>query len=386
MLMNLEEKYDYDDVLMIPVESNIPSRNLVNLEREFTFRWSGLKKTGIGIIAANMDTVGTFSMATELGKHKVFTALHKHNDIEALVNRFRYTDGQDFCFFTIGTGDADFKRLGIMAANQATPDMICIDIANGHSNILLDAIRRVRKLCPNSIIMAGNVVTPLRTAQLITAGADIVKVGIGGGSACTTRRQTGVGYPQLSAVYECAKEAKKWKGMVCADGGCTKPGDIAKAMVAGADFVMLGGMLAGHKQCGGTVIDHKLQLDPAVQAFFDVDGEVKLRYGGLTYGHLGGLPKTAWLPVPLEIPEVLFYGMSSETAMNKHNGGVAKYRSSEGRTVQIKYRGDVKDTILDILGGLRSALSYVGVLDAEWADGATKFVKTNQQLNTVFVK
>merc|ERR1712072_289213 len=220
--------------------------------------------------------------------------------------------------------------------------LICVDVANGYSEAFVTCIRNVRKEYPEHTIMAGNVVTKEMTEELIFSGADIIKVGIGPGSVCTTRKQTGVGYPQLSAVMECADAAHGLGGRVVSDGGCTVPGDVAKAFGAGADFVMLGGMLAGHDECSGEVIEENGQ-------FFK-----------------------------------LFYGMSSDTAMNKYAGGVAEYRSSEGKTVKVPYRGPLDETVRDILGGIRSACTYVGASELRELSKRTTFIRVTQQLNTVF--
>merc|ERR1711988_1867905 len=229
---------------------------------------------------------------------------------------------------------------------QAVPHipMICIDVANGYAEAFVRCIRDVRAKYPDKTIMAGNVVTKEMTEELIFAGADIVKVGIGPGSVCTTRKQTGVGYPQLSAVMECADAAHGLGGCIVSDGGCTCPGDVAKAFGAGADFVMLGGMLAGHEECAGSVIEEN-------GSYFKV-----------------------------------FYGMSSDTAMKKHAGGVAEYRSSEGKTVRVPYRGPIDETVRDVLGGLRSACTYVGAPELREISKRTSFIRVTQQLNTVFTE
>lgn len=388
MLTNLEEKYDYSDVLIVPNDSDVPSRSRVKLERDYTFKWSSKKKIGVGIIAANMDTVGTIAMAQELATYGCFTALHKHHTPDKVFDAFRCDSIREYAFYTMGTSEQEQKQLEIMVKNRIAPEMVCIDIANGHLNIILDAIKRVRAAHPDLIIMAGNVVTAERAVKVIEAGADIVKVGIGPGSACTTRRQTGVGYPQLSAVYECAKAVEAIDGLVCADGGCTVPGDVAKAFIAGADFVMLGGMLAGHSECEGILVDYRKELSKDVRVFIDdVDSDAPhLEWAGRFYHKIEELPAEAWKLVPLEKPEMIFYGMASETAMRKHNGGIADYRSAEGRTVQVPYRGSVRETISNILGGLRSTMTYVGIQDIKNLAYSARFVKTRHQLNTVFVK
>lgn len=385
--MKLERKYDYADVLIVPNDSNITSRSEVELRREFKFKWSPIIHEGIGLIAANMDTVGTFEMAGALNEYGIFTAIHKHYSLGQISGWFDTESGAR-SFYTIGTSLTEFTRLEwyIKAHDGEKPELICIDIANGHSNILLDAVTRVRTLCPDSVIMAGNVVTGDRAVKVIEAGADVVKVGIGPGSACTTRKQTGVGYPQLSAVYECALAVDAIGGMVCADGGCTVPGDIAKAFIAGADFVMLGGMLAGTDQSGGQMVLHRKVPKKSVKVKELPNGGSVYKFEKGCYDSLASLPSKAWETLPLEEPKMLFYGMSSDTAMSKYHGGVAEYRSSEGRTVLIPYKGSVHSVIQDILGGIRSSMSYVGVTNLKDAAHSAVFVETTKQLNTVFVK
>lgn len=397
MLTNLVEKYDYSDVLIVPRECSIEfkpgirSRSDVNIERDFRFPYSSKVIRGVGIIAANMDTVGTIPMAKALAKHSVFTALHKHIPKEMLpkcfINSAIMGPLSNWAFVTIGAGQAGLDMLEYLHEKESLPNMVCIDIANGYLEILTETIAEVRRLYPQTIIMAGNVVTGARAVKLFEAGADIIKVGIGPGSACTTRKQTGVGYPQLSAVHECSRALESSGALVCADGGCTVPGDVGKAMIAGADFVMLGGMLAGHDESGGEFVIAKKKLRNSVK--YVIDGAASgplLTFNDMFYVSAAQLPAIAWKMVPLEKPLMTFYGMSSQEAMNKHSGGMASYRSSEGRSVTIPYRGPVEDTILDILGGLRSTMSYVGVREADMLAYSADFVKTRHQLNTVFVK
>ena len=327
-------KLDYKDVLITPKRSTLSSRSQVNLERTFTFR-SGNSWKGVPIIAANMDGVGTLLMDEELNKHKMMVALTKHYSEEELINQFalRYYS----TVYSMGISNADLYKFNKVYESDIAKNFnirVCIDVANGYTQSFVDFIKQFREDHPNVLLMAGNVVTPEMTEELILAGVDIVKVGIGPGSVCTTRKMTGIGYPQLSAVIECADAAHGLKGHIIADGGCSVPGDVVKAFAAGADFVMLGGMLAGHKEGGASVF-----------------GENK------------------------------FYGMSSETAMDLHNGGVANYRASEGKTVEIPYRGEVSRTLQDILGGLRSACTYVGASELKELSKRTTFVRVTQQLN-----
>ena len=338
--MRIEEdiKLDFKDVLIRPKRSTLSSRKEVNLIRNFRFKYSQYDYEGIPIMAANMDGVGTISMAMALHKQRLFTCLTKsyNKDIDNFAE-FRVC--RDNYAVSTGTGDEDFRNLNTIVTGIGA-QFICIDVANGYSEHFGDFVEKVRTRWPDKTIIAGNVVTGDMTQELILRGADIVKVGIGPGSVCTTRVKTGVGYPQLSAIMECADAAHGLSGHIIADGGCTCPGDVAKAFGAGADFVMLGGMLAGHDEGGGTV----------------------------------------------ENGRVTFYGMSSDTAMGKHHGGMAEYRSSEGRTVEIPYRGPVKNTILDILGGLRSACTYVGAHELKHLSKCTTFIRVNRQINDVFIK
>ena len=338
-------KLDYNDVLLRPKRSKLSSRGDVTLERTFTFPNSSAEPlTCLPIIAANMDTTGTMEIARTFNPYKMNVALHKHYSVEDLYEFFRYGSPSEFSWYTMGitTSDYDkykaFKKL--IAGNTNWDGKICIDVANGYTERFLTFVKKMRYENPCATIMAGNVVTAEMTEALILAGADMVKVGIGGGSACYTRLISGVGYPQLSAINECADAAHGIGGFICADGGCVTPGDVAKSFAAGADFSMLGGMLAGHDESGGDLIEENGQ---------------KFK---------------------------LFYGMSSETAMNKHNGGVAKHRASEGRTIKLPYKGPIEGTIQNLLGGIRSSMTYIGARKIKDMPKCATFVKVNRQLNT----
>ena len=352
-----EVKLDFKDVLFVPKRSTLASRREVDLLRTYKFKHSGQTYTGIPIMASNMDGVGTFEMAKALQQHQLFTCFVKNYDLDDWRGSGAYLDSNCFAIST-GTSDRDFERLNTIVDAMMHIKYICIDVANGYSEAFGDYVARVRAKYPEHTIIAGNVVTADMTQELILRGADIVKVGIGPGSVCTTRIQTGVGYPQLSAIIECADAAHGLGGHIIADGGCVCPGDVGKAFGAGADFVMLGGMLAGHNEGGG----HTL-------------GETHIN--SQTYF---GTSK----PIPVEKKFVEFYGMSSDTAMEKHHGGVAAYRSSEGKTVKIPYKGAVDSTVLDILGGLRSTCTYVGAQTLKQLSKCTTFVRVTQQVNNVF--
>lgn len=355
-----EVKLDYSDVLIRPKRSTLASRKEVDLNRTYKFKHSGQTYTGVPVMAANMDGVGTFNMAVALQEHNVFTCLKKDYDINAWAAIHKTLNFRHLAVST-GTSESDFDRLNIILTGIGSIKFICIDVANGYSERFGDFVARVRKEWPTHTIIAGNVVTADMTQELILRGADIIKVGIGPGSVCTTRVQTGVGYPQLSAIIECADAAHGLGGHIVADGGCTCPGDVAKAFGAGADFVMLGGMLAGHDEGGGEVITSYYETNEIVS---QLDRK----------------------KIVEEKQFVQFYGMSSDTAMEKHNGGVASYRSSEGRTVTIPYRGAVEATVLDLLGGLRSTCTYVGAPSLKQLSKCTTFIRVNRQLNLSLVK
>ena len=355
-----EVKLDYKDVLIRPKRSTLKSRKDVSLRRTYQFRNSRRSWTGIPVMAANMDGVGTFSMAYALSSLNLFTCITKQNTPKDWHNC--YQADPRFTAVSVGTNLKEYERAKeIIASNNL--EWVCIDIANGYSEHFTDFVKMVRKDYPSLNIIAGNVVTADMTQELILAGADVVKVGIGPGSVCTTRIQTGVGYPQLSAVIECADAAHGLGGHIIADGGCICPGDVAKAFAAGADFVMLGGMLAGHDEGGGELVSRCFKT-----------GEREVSEVGELLGSIY-VTKTS----------VQFYGMSSDTAMNKHVGGVADYRSSEGRTVEVPYRGPVENTVKDILGGLRSTCTYVGAPSLKQLSKCTTFVRCTQQFNSIFI-
>ncbi len=346
MRIEPEIKLGFKDVMFRPKRSTLRSRSQVDLNREFTFRNSERSWRGVPVIAANMDTVGTFEMAEALGEHGLLTAIHKHYTVENWKSFLDERSDDFFMRFMVssGTGDEDKKKLGEIMALDSRISSICIDVANGYSEHFVNFVKKVRDEFPSITIAAGNVVTGEMVEELILSGADIIKVGIGPGSVCTTRVKTGVGYPQISAIIECADAAHGLGGHIIADGGCTSPGEVAKAFGAGADFVMLGGMFAGHTQSGGDIIEKDRKKF------------------------------------------VEFYGMSSARAMEKHSGGVAEYRASEGKVTSIPYRGDVADSVKDILGGIRSTCTYVGAARLKELSKRTTFIRVAEQENRVFTE
>lgn len=346
MRIEYDIKLGFKDVMIRPKRSTLKSRSQVNLEREFTFKHSHIRWSGIPIMAANMDTVGTFAMARALAKHQLFTVIHKHYTMEdwAAFSNNSSPEIKNYVAISTGTSAKDAEKLAAILGRHPQYQFICIDVANGYSEHFVEFVKRTRDQYPDKVIMAGNVVTGEMVEELILSGADMVKVGIGPGSVCTTRVKTGVGYPQLSAIIECADAAHGLGGQIISDGGCAIPGDVAKAFGAGADFVMLGGMFAGHDESGGQIIMR--------------DGQQYKQ----------------------------FYGMSSQTAMEKHVGGVAEYRASEGKTVEVPYKGPVDGSLQDILGGLRSACTYVGAQRLKELTKRTTFIRVAEQENRVYTK
>jgi len=376
--MRIEQdlKLDYKDVLVRPKRSVLGSRKDVDLTRTYTWRnWQPYDMSleqirnvshwsGVPIMAANMDGVGTFEMADALSKEGLFTCLVKTYTADELVTFFSTNNDlrTNHTAISIGITQTDQDKFRAVY-NRAAESIkyVCIDVANGYSNRFRDVVAKFRQEYPHVVIIAGNVVTGEMTEELILSGADIIKVGIGPGSVCTTRIKTGVGYPQLSAVIECADAAHGLGGHIIADGGSTCPGDVVKAFSAGADFVMLGGMFAGHDEGGGDVITKIYETNEVTSTddgFYDAVYEKK--------------------------QFVQFYGMSSKAANNKHFGGLKEYRSAEGREVLVPYRGEVTDTVRDILGGLRSACTYCGAEQLKYLSKCATFVRVTQQYNGVF--
>ena len=344
MRVESDLKLGFKDVLIRPKRSTLKSRALVDLNRTYTFLHSGREWTGVPVIAANMDTVGTFEVAEVLARHGLLTAIHKHYSLAAWG---AFLEGRDAALYerimvSTGVSEVDFDKLNKIIEGFPQLQFICIDVANGYAESFVEFVIKVRRAYPDKTIVAGNVVTGEMVEELLLSGADIVKVGIGPGSVCTTRVKTGVGYPQLSAVIECADAAHGLGGRIISDGGCTCAGDVAKAFGGGADFVMLGGMLAGHEESGGELVERN----------------------GQQYR--------------------LYYGMSSATAMEKHVGGVAEYRASEGKTVEVTYRGPLEPTVLDLLGGLRSTCTYVGAAALKELTKRTTFIRVMEQENREF--
>jgi len=331
-------KLDFNNVLIRPKRSTLKSRSDVCLERTFKFKHSKTEWKGIPIMSANMDTTGTFEIYNVLSEYNMLTILHKFYNLEDYATHKTDLNPNLFAVST-GISNDDFNKL-VAIMEVIDCNWICIDIANGYLDGMVSFCKRVREQYPDKIIIAGNVVTREIVEELILEGkVDIVKIGIGPGSACTTRLKTGVGMPQLSAVLECSDAAHGVDGHIISDGGITCPGDMAKAFGGGTDFVMVGGQFAGHDENPGEIIEE--------------DGK-KMK---------------------------LFYGMSSEKAQTKYYGSMAKYRSSEGRVLKIPYKGSLHNTVADYLGGLRSTCTYINASCIKHMSKCTTFMQVNQQVN-----
>jgi GMP reductase len=337
-------KLNFDDVLMEPKRSTLSSRRDVDMTRKFKFRNSGKIMEFTPIFASNMDGVGTFSMAKVLQEHKMMTVITKSTTVdqwkEAVGSGLRL-QSVSVCTGTNKIWDPeaeDYARMKQVLDSFPDVKMITIDVANAYHQNFVDFIKMVRDEFPDKVIVAGNVVTPEMVEELIINGADMVKIGIGPGSVCTTRTMTGIGVPQFSAIVECADAANGVDGHIMADGGCVWPGDIAKAFGGGAHAVMIGGMLAGHDESEQPVVDGKVE----------------------------------------------FYGMSSDRAREKHGKRKDGYRGNEGRWISLPYRGPVGPTIEDILGGVRSAATYIGARRLKDMPKCATFVRVNNNINRVY--
>lgn len=399
-----DTKLDFSDVLLVPKRSSLDSRSKVDLLRTFKFKHSPVQYTGTGIIAANMDSVGTIEMAQAFKSFGMSVALHKFYTDDVLIKYFSDPNRNPHTFYSMGITDEDFNKftrvsLALSESGKIGLQYICIDVANGYSRKFVKFVEKMRSKT-SAVIMAGNVVTGDMVYDLLERGADIVKVGIGPGSVCTTRRITGVGYPQLSAILECQDAAHGADGLICGDGGIVVPGDLSKAFAGGADFVMCGGIFAGHSECAGELYGSGLDSDNIIVGEPCRDfASLSLQY---TYTVLWTHKKTKETavvkvdevgrilhksPLPLSFyrePENLrmrYYGMSSHEAMDKHYGGKANYRASEGKVVEVPYKGYVAGTIEEMLGGLRSACTYIGARRLKDMAKCATFVKTNRQLN-----
>jgi IMP dehydrogenase len=298
----------YDDVLLVPNYNNYESRRMVDISSRDR---RGLLSLKLPVMTANMDSVTESPMANFIGDKGGIGVLHRFLDVNANVDEFKKCRHQTFV--SVGCSDAEFARAEALRDAGAT--LFCIDVAHAHGKYVGNTLKRLREMLPNACLMAGNVATYAGADYLAACGADIIKVGIGGGSVCTTRIKTGFGVPNLTAIEECAKIDRS----IIADGGIRSPGDIVKALAFGADFVMIGGMLAGTRVTPGKVVTK-------------ADGKKVKQYRG----------------------------MASFEAQQDFLGGVPEWKTAEGVAVEVAYREDEEAILADIIGGLRSGLTYGG--------------------------
>ena len=339
-------KLSYDDVLIVPQANSFKSRKDIEVEVEYGFLHSSKVFRGVPIMTANMATCGTFEIAKVLSTYNIITTFHKYYTVSEYVDFFKEFNSSYTICYTLGSREKDIEQLKEMIEMRLIDnfDFICIDVPNGYIDVFIETISLVRGLCPNHIIIAGNVVTPEQTLKCLKAGCDVVKIGIGPGSACTTRRMAGVGYPQISAVLECSKVAQEYvaktghRGRVICDGGQQFVGDVCKGFCAGADFNMFGSMFSGYDESGGEVVE----------------------FYGKKYKE--------------------YFGSSSTKALNKFYGKKDKHRASEGRETYVEYKGSIHDFIQELFGGIRSCGTYIGAKGISEFFERSVFVRTNQQV------
>ena len=362
-----EVQLDFSDVLIKPRRSSLESRSLVNITRDYYFNHSQKTTVGTGIMQSNMGTIGTFEVSRKMLANGLFACLHKHHNIEDLIKFYGSLndDEYDRCFLSIGLRDKGVEKLEALYKEFDSVPPICIDVPNAYIPSVKNLVVKMRKTYPLSVIMVGNVVTGDITEDFILSGADIVKVGIGNGAQCLTRKQTGCGRPQFSAIVECADAAHQVGGKICSDGGITCPGDIGKAFGAGADFVMIGSLFAGTDEAEGEIVTkyyHNGEYNK-----IDID---KIAY--------------RFEPHIIEKKFKQFYGMSSTLAQEKFGNGKPSYRASEGRVTLVPYAGPIDEVIEEFLGGLRSTMTYVGAKRLKDIPKQSVFYKVYHQLNQTY--
>ena len=359
---------DFSDVLIKPRRSTIASRKDADIVREYKFKWCPKVIKGTGIMQANMGTIGNFEVSRQMLKDGLFACLHKHHPVDSLIEFYSSLTDDEFdrTFLAIGLKDTGLIKLRVLYDKFQKVPPVRFDVPNGYIPQVKEQVIKIRQEFPDVLLGVGNVVTGDITEDLILSGADIVWVGIGGGSGCLTRKQTGVGRPQLSAVVECADAAHQVGGMICSDGGITCPGDICKAFGAGADFIMIGGLYAGTDEAEGEIITKTYKTN-----------EVEILDEGTTGEYIS--------------PELLttkkfkrFYGMSSTYAQEKFGKGKPSYRASEGRVTLVPYSGSVKDVNEEFLGGLRSCMTYIGAKRLKDIPKCCTFYRVHNQLNQIY--
>lgn len=362
---------DFSDVLIKPRRSSIDSRSKVNISRDYKFKWCPIPITGTGIMQSNMGTIGNFEVSRKMLEQGLFACLHKHHNVEDLVSFYKelFSNGDGTwrrCFLSIGLRDNGIEKLRTINKELGVQIGIKFDVPNGYIPQVKERVIELRKEFPEMFIMVGNVVTGDITEDLILSGADCVAVGIGNGAQCLTRRQTGCGRPQFSALVECSDAAHQVGGMVCCDGGITCPGDLGKAFGAGSDFIMIGSLFAGTDEADGEIITKWINNGEYDRFLYDIGYKFE--------------------PHLEEKKFKQFYGMSSTLAQEKFGNGKPSYRASEGRVTLMPYVGSIDGVIEELLGGLRSTMTYIGAKNLKDIPKQSVFFKVHNQLNQTFEK
>ena len=333
---------DFRHCLIVPTRtSTIRSRSQVKTQTLVHFEKSHQDWIGTPIWTSNMDSTGTIAMYDKIHKYGLVTCFDKNINKDLLENDYDLDRER----YSVSTG-INIKDIEIIrkVIEKYNPKFLCVDVANGYMEKFISTVAYLKTCYPDVIIVAGNVVTPEVIPTIGEAGADIIKLGIGSGSVCTTRIKTGIGCPQLSAILNCHETAHNCGIKIMSDGGIQNPGDICKAYAAGADFVMVGGLLAGHADTTENVVESN------GQKFAE------------------------------------FYGMSSKEANNKYSGGMKHYKAAEGKKVLIPLKDEsITDTIEDILGGVRSCCSYLGAFNPSQIYERSNLIKVEQQVNDKFI-
>ena len=328
----MNEYLTFDDVLISPNYSGLASRKLSDIR----FNYKDLY-LDTPIISAPMDTISGVEMCIKMAQLGGLGILHRFWSIEDNVKAYvqihhNLFDFGRFCNVGVAVGSSEREWERVTQLYQHGARIFCVDVAHGHSKTCGDMVKNIKELNTNNFVIAGSVATGAGADYLVGCGADLIRVGIGGGSVCLTRQKTGIGVPQLGAIMECARASKK---PIIADGGIRTAGDACKAIAAGASLVMLGGMLAGTDETPGQEV-----------------GDTKI-----------------------------FRGMASKEVNEEYYGEMPLWKTAEGVQTHVKKRGPVSSVINDIVGGLKSSLSYVGVNNIEDYQKRATFIKVSS--NTV---
>lgn len=367
-----DTQLDFCDVLIRPQSSSLNHRSEVETERNF-------KKFCLNacpIMNANMTQTGTFDVAKKMVENKMFGTFHKFYTAEQIKNFFEENQSCSLYFITIGlrNKDEEIKRLKELNDYHFS---ILIDVPNAYIPEVENYVKEVRAEFPHRIIAVGNVCTGDITQQLIKAGADIIKVGIGPSAVCRTRHTTGCGRPQLSAIIECANSAHQVGGYIIADGGFVNIGDFCKAFVAGADICMSGCFFAGCDEAAGEIITKIYETNEFTGTWVDNQGYYHSTEDGVDKDTFVGLTEKQRKHEIKYFKE--YYGMSSFRAQEENYGQRTKFGTSEGvESKLVPYVGPIQSIINDIKGGIRSTGTYIGAKNVKNFSRQGSFYKINR--------